>query len=127
MAWSAPKTWTAEANLTASELNTQVRDNLLMTATAQDTSAPSWAVTASKNAVAMRQIKEVIATPQVSTTSTSPVSLSGGPSISVSHGGALLVLFSARIHRTSDMSAVYAGPQINGKPKGAVNTSTAIA
>jgi len=75
----------------------------------------------------MRQIKEVIATPQVSTTSTSPVSLSGGPSISVSHGGALLVLFSARIHRTSDMSAVYAGPQINGKPKGAVNTSTAIA
>ena len=97
MAWTVPRTWAAEDPITAAQLNQQVRDNLLETEVAKATAAGQLLMTTGNNGVAMRAPLVDSASGTVSTSSTTPVALSGGPSITFTHGGNALILWGAEI------------------------------
>lgn len=129
MAWSTPKTWTAETPLTAAELNFQVRDNLLETAPAKATNASGygeWLVTAGPNQVAMRRIVRTYYTDAeapLTTSSTTPDFL---PSVfpirvAVAHGGAVLIFWSASM-KSSD-SLIFCGPEIERQVAATTNNA----
>lgn len=129
MAWSAPMTWVPETSISAANLNLFVRDNLLETEVAKATGAGQLLVSAGNNEVAMRSKGGQLVTPQVTTTSTTPTTLSGGPSFSVTHGGNMLVLWAAEMQMTAGtggtVSYMYCGPSITGQA--GASTSRAIA
>jgi len=118
MAWTVPRTWIPEDVLTASILNQQIRDNLLETEVAKATSAGRLLTTTGPNGVVMNSPGEVTAATAVTTTSTTPVALSGGPSTTVTHSGGVLLLFGARTRITAgtgtDTTYVTFGPAISG-------------
>jgi hypothetical protein len=118
MAWTVPRTWIPEDVLTAPILNQQIRDNLLETEVAKATSAGRLLTTNGQNAVSMIAPAEVTSATAVTTTSTTPVSLAGGPSTTMTHNGAVLILFGARMRITAgtgtDTTYVTCGPDISG-------------
>lgn len=98
MAWTSPKTFTANTVLTAAELNTYLRNNLLETAPAKATTTGSMFVGAGPNAIQERipQLAEVAASE--STTSTSYADLESiGPSVTVTSGVRALIIMKASI------------------------------
>lgn len=116
MAWTMPATFVAEQELTAAMLNTYLRDNLLDTEAAKATEAGQLLVTSGVNSVAMRKPLVASANAQVLTSSTTPTTLgSGTPSLSVTHGGAMLILFAARMHvNAGPENDIYCAPEVVG-------------
>lgn len=127
MAWNVPSVFVAEQQLTAAALNLYLRDNLLETETAKATEAGQLLVTAGPNSVAMRKPIEHSVNEAVTTSSTTPVTLSGGPSVTFTHGGAFWVLFSSRMRVSSGQGGpsdlVYCGPEIVGGQGASVRRS----
>lgn len=116
MAWTAPKTWSPELGVTAAELNTHVRDQLLELGPAKATAAGQILMSAGTHEVAMRGIVSDQADSVVTTTSTSPTTLGGGtPSVSVTHGGAFLIYFASRMRKLSGTGVMNCGPAVVGE------------
>lgn len=96
MVWVTPKTFTANATLTAAELNTYLRDNLMATAPPLCTKDGMYFVGAGLNTIASRELVTARVKENQSTTSTSYTDLATvGPSVTtptssyafVVHGG----------------------------------------
>lgn len=101
MAWTAPVSFAANATLTAAQLNTYLRDNMLETEAAKAANEGSYMVVSGTNAIAERTPRfETIATGQT-TASTSYVDLATvGPTITVTTGGKALVWIACQVANT---------------------------
>jgi hypothetical protein len=102
MAWTVPMTFTANTVLTASQLNTHLRDNLLETATAK-------ASTSSQIFAAEGMFRIAARTPSVASVGTSETTTSSewvdlatpGPSVEVETGTRALIWMSCNTQNTS--------------------------
>lgn len=94
MAWTIPKTFVANTAITASELNTHIRDNLLETEAALATDQ-GYFVDSGLNSISKRHILRHALGGTVTTTSSSYVDL-GGPSLTFESNGAFLASWSVR-------------------------------
>jgi hypothetical protein len=105
MVWTAPVTWVDSNVLTAGELNTFLRDDMLETMPAKATAALQHFVGAGPNAINSRQIGTSVIETTESTSSTSYVDLTTpGPSVTATTGTQALVFWSAYMEN-ADQSA----------------------
>lgn len=104
MAWTAPMTWTASV-LTAAQLNTHLRDNLLETAPAKATTSGRFFVTTGPNQIAERSIVGAKTTGGVqTTTSINPTwsdLITAGPSVTAVTGSSAIVIVTAQIENST--------------------------
>lgn len=102
MAWTAPRTWTSMEVVTASIMNSHVRDNLLETSPAKATTAGQIFVAAGGNSiVAVRPDSDFISTSET-TTSTSYTDLATtGPTVTITTQVRALLLLSGRIRNST--------------------------
>lgn len=113
MAWNAPITFVGNAQLTAAQLNAQLRDNLLETMPGKATIPGSYFVTTGPNTVSQRNWFSFFADPAVNVSSTSYTN-AGGPAIWVPTTSRALVLLSANmasgiVNSTTHMSVAVSG------------------
>lgn len=105
MAWTSPKTWVAGATLTASDLNTHIRDNLLETAPAKATETGALIVSSGVNEVAERVVRSAYISTSQTTTSTSFTDLStAGPSVTTTTGTTALAIWGCRVDNSGASS-----------------------
>lgn len=127
MAWTAPITWTSGTTLTAAQLNTLLRDNLLEQAPAKATETGSYFAVSGTNTIAERvPVFDEVSAAQ-STSSGSYVNLSTtGPSVTTDTGSHAFVITSTRIeNNTSDFQSHYSWA-ISGATTRAASDSTAV-
>lgn len=100
MAWTSPMTFVANSVLTAAQLNTHLRDNLLETAPAKATVSGSLFVGAGANQIVERAIVSDYVAASQSTTSTTYTDLTTvGPQVTVTTGAqALIFLYGSAIN-----------------------------
>lgn len=92
MSWTAPMTAVANDIFTASQFNTNVRDNLLETAPAKATTAGSIFVSTGANAIAERIASTAsVATSQTTTSTTYADLATVGPAVTVNTGTSAFV------------------------------------
>lgn len=127
MAWTAPMTFTANTVLTAAQLNTHLRDNLMETAPAKATTAGSFFVGTGLNSISERIPGAQRVSTSESTASTSFTNLSTvGPSVTVTTGSRALVLVSSYLFNTNINSATFVSYDISGATTRAALTGTSI-
>lgn len=115
MAWSAPMTFVANTALTAAQLNTYLRDNMLETAPAKATTAGYHFVTTGPNSIAERAITGDWVQASESTAETSYTDLTTvGPSVTCVTGTKAIYLMSARMSATPASSSMRASIEISG-------------
>jgi hypothetical protein len=106
MAWTAPMTFTANSVLTAAQLNTHLRDNMLETAPARATTAGGYFVTSSANSIVERVGARLTISPEEATSSTSYTDLATfGPQVTVNTSTIALVMWGCEIMNDSASSA----------------------
>lgn len=126
MAWTAPITFTNGDPLTAAQLNTFVRDNMLETGPGKSVVRGRMLVTENVNDILERQwVRDYqgghINQSDITLDRPFPVTedqegTEYGPSVTVQHGGTMLLMYDARIQMTAEgpSDAVYA-PVIDGQ------------
>lgn len=100
MAWTAPMTFVAHTPLTAAQLNTHLRDNLLETAAAKASEQGGYFVTDAENRIVERIGRRQTIGATGTTTSTSYTDLDGttvGPTVTVQTGELALVSWSCQL------------------------------
>lgn len=98
MAWTTPMTFVDGSALTAAQLNTHLRDNLLSMATAKATVIPGYFVSAGRNNIVERKPRANRVATDESTTSTEYTDLTTvGPSVTVTTGNTALVFTACKI------------------------------
>lgn len=109
MSWTAPMTFAANSVLTAAQMNTHLRDNLLETEAAKVTQAGSMLVAAAHN----RLVERKPATARVATTETTTLTgftdlTTPGPTVTVETGTRCLLFVSSSmmVGGVSDRGAV---------------------
>lgn len=115
MAWTAPRTWVTNETVTASHMNTHVRDNMLETAPAKATTSGGFIVTVGVNEVIQRTpIPAQVATSQT-TTSTSYTDLTtAGPAVTEVTGTRALVSISALIQNNTAGGETWMAVTVSG-------------
>lgn len=115
MAWTSPMTFTAGTTLTAAQLNTHLRDNLLETAPAKATTAGRIFVATGANAIAERAIETATVATNQTTTSTSFTDLATtGPAVTLTTGTRALVFITAGVDNTSAGANSLAAAAVTG-------------
>ena len=115
MAWTAPRTWVTTEVITASILNTHVRDNLLMTAPAVATAGARLIVTTGANTLTERLPTRSTVNTSETTASTSYTDLAtSGPAVTTTTADRALILLSARIFTNTAGSAGFMGYAVSG-------------
>jgi hypothetical protein len=115
MAWTAPKTWVANAILTAAELNVHVRDNLSETAPAKATTSGSMIVGNGLNRIVERIPAGNINGANESTGSSTMTDLTtAGPSVQVTTGTKCFVIVTCRSENSVAGSGATMGYQVSG-------------
>ena len=106
MAWTNPITFTSSV-LTAAQLNTHLRDNLLETAPAKATAANRIFVSTGANSIAQREIVEDFLSNSETTTSTTFTDLPNvGPQVTVTTGTKALVFTTSQCSNSGTGSSV---------------------
>jgi len=133
MVWTAPITFYDGDPLTAAQLNTFVRDNMMETGPGKAVRDSQLLVTDNVNLVSPRQWARAIDKTIITVDSEFPTAEGKedgvddpvtGPTVTVAHGGAMLIFYDARIRILSgDASAAYA-PVVDGQSP--ENTATAV-
>lgn len=101
MAWTAPRTWVSTEIITASIMNTHVRDNLLETAPAKATAAGLVLATAA-NSIVVRPPSSASVTALETTASTGYTNIgTDGPAVSIPTGSDVFIAISARVSSTT--------------------------
>lgn len=102
MAWTSPMTYTSGDALTASQLNTHLRDNLNETEVAKATIPGAWLMSTSSTSITPRLHKSGYRQAYGGTTSTSyTTTLSNnqsGPSVTLSTGSEVIVMISSLVN-----------------------------
>ena len=116
MAWTDPnKTWVAAADLTASDMNQYVRDQLDETAPAIATAGSRLIVTDGANSIVERIPVSAFMTTSESTASTSATDLATvGPSVTVTTGTKALIVISARLENDTAGAVSICAADISG-------------
>lgn len=97
MAWTTPITWTAGTTLTAAQLNTYLRDNLLTLSPALATGSGNYFVSDGVNQIAERTPETEIITTSQSTATTSFTDLATvGPTVTADTGTHALIILSCQ-------------------------------
>lgn len=108
-------TWTTGEVVTASHMNTHVRDNFLETAPAKATSASGIIVTTGANSIIQRTPDAALVTTAQTTSSTSYTDLStSGPAVTVTTGTIALVAWASAIQNDTAGGASYMSVAISG-------------
>lgn len=120
-------TWTASV-LTAAQLNTHLRDNLLETAPARATAAGQHFVSTAPNTLAARTpLSQTVAPGTETTTSTVYTSLvSAGPSVTVTTGTAALVALSSKMTHNTNTAEMFASFAVSGATAIAASDTNSI-
>lgn len=127
MAWTSPMTFTANTVLTAAQLNTHLRDNLLETAPAKATQAGSLFIGAGPNKIEERIPKAHRVAASESTKVTEYRSLGTmGPKVVVSTGTKALVFLAANVGSTATDQASYMSYAISGATSKDPSDNTAL-
>ena len=108
MAWTAPRTWVTAEVVTASIMNTDVRDNFLQTGPAKVSAVSQILVSTAANTLVARGIvnDEVITSETTASTSYTDLATSG-PAVTATTGTSALVLFACRLtNQTVDAVAL---------------------
>lgn len=120
MAWSTPLTAVANASLTASQWNASVRDDLLMTAPPQATTAGSLITVSGTNTLAQRTPGTFsVAGGETTTSTTYTGTLSGGagsagPGFPITTGPKALVAFHCRQSTSVSTTNVWTSVAVSG-------------
>jgi hypothetical protein len=127
MAWTAPRTWTTSEVVTASIMNTHVRDNLLESAPAKATTAGGFITTTGTNSLAQRLPENALVATNESTASTSYTNLAtAGPQVSVITGSKALVAWACYMFNNTAGQSSYVGITLSGDDTLAATDSLAI-
>lgn len=104
MAWTAPMTFTSGVILTAADLNTHLRDNLLVTEAGLATTANRYFVGNGANSIVERAMGSNFTSGVVNVTGTSYGDT--GPSVTLTTGTRALVMWGTHLsHATVDLAA----------------------
>lgn len=116
MAWTSPTTFTEGAVLTAAEMNTYVRDNMLETAPAKATTAGGIFVATGANTIAERiPAGATVSNSQTTVSSESFVDLTTvGPSVTLNTGTKAIVSIYASCQTNVDNTAAVASFAVSG-------------
>jgi hypothetical protein len=115
MAWTAPITFISGTTLTASQLNTYLRDNLLELAPAKATTPGSYFCATGTNSIAERTPDTNLITTSQTTTSTSYVDLATvGPSVSVATGAYAFVIATCQMENNTNDFQTYMSWAVSG-------------
>ena len=108
MAWTAPMTFTDGVPLTAAQLNTHLRDNLVETAPAKATTEGGYFVSTGPNSITERLTVSAIVPNLDTTSSTSFTDLDAtdGPTVSVRTGSKAFVIISGLMRVNNTTTAV---------------------
>lgn len=127
MAWTAPRTWVTAEIVTASVMNTHVRDNLLETAPGIATTAGRILVVGGANSVVERLADGANITTSETTTSTSFTDLTTtGPTVSSTTGTRAIVWLGCQI--SNNTAGEWGGMSfaISGATTSSAGSNTAI-
>lgn len=115
MTWTAPMTFVDGYALTASQLNTHLRDNLLSCSTAKATTITGYFISTAKHKIVERIPGFARIDADETTTSTDYADLTtSGPSVTVTTGNAALVFSTMKLYINTANAAVGAAWQISG-------------
>ena len=127
MAWTAPATWVASADVTAAQFNEQIRDNFNETAPGVASAAGRLIVTDALNSIAERVPGQDFETASESTASTTYTDLATvGPSVSVATGTEALVIISAVLWNATAGSRAITAYAVSGVTTDAANDTRAL-
>lgn len=113
MAWTAPKLFVDGVALTANELNTYLRDNLMETMTAKATTDGAMFFSTDVNEWTERYPNRQRVNSTLTTTSVTYVDL-GGPQVTLTTGTDALVLMASHLGNTTANTATYASYNVTG-------------
>lgn len=118
MAWTAPMTFTDGTPLTAAQLNTHLRDNLIETAPAKASREGGYFVTTGPNSITERLAVSAIVPNLDNTSSTSydDLDITGGPTVTTRTGSKAFVIISGlmRIQGTSTTAVTRMSYEVSG-------------
>lgn len=98
MAWTAPRTWTSGAVLTADQLNEQLRDNMLETMPAKATRTGGYFCVSDENEIVERHTNSAHVRTSESTTSATYTDLDTvGPQVTVTTGHRAFVFIACKL------------------------------
>lgn len=128
MVWTQPMTFTSNTVLTAAQMNTHLRDNLLETEVAQARASGDFFIATGTNAVTTRTPKSAVVTTNLeSTTSTEYTDLETvGPSVTCQTGTGCIVFISAFVASSTALRASRMGYQVSGATERDASDHTAV-
>lgn len=113
MAWTAPKTFSDGVALTANELNTYLRDNLMETMTAKATTNGGLFFSTDVNEWTERYPNYARTNGTITTSSATYQDL-GGPRVTCTTGTDVLLFFAAHVGNTNASAATYMSYNVSG-------------
>lgn len=127
MAWTTPKTFTANSPLTASDLNTYLRDNFNETPPAKATTPGGVFVTTGLNAITERiPGTDYVATSEATATTTYVNLVTVGPTVTCTTGTQALVILYCTLSSSSATGRSWMAYGITGATTIAASTDRAI-
>ena len=127
MAWTSPITFVSGTTLTATQLNTYLRDNLSELAPAKATVPGSYFCSTGTNSIAQRTPDTALITTSQTTTSTSYVDLGTvGPTVSVSTGAYAFVITTCQMENNTNDFQTYMSFAISGATTRSALDATAV-
>lgn len=102
MAWTSPMTFVDGSALTASQLNTHLRDNLLASSVAKATTIPQYFVSHGANRVdGMRPTAARVDTPETTNSTDYTDLATNGPQVTITTDISAIVMLNAKIYDTA--------------------------
>ncbi|WP_432001240.1 hypothetical protein [Streptomyces sioyaensis] len=128
MAWTAPLTWTPNSPLTAAQLNTHLRDNMLETEAALSTGGGGYFVADGVNSIVERQAAHNETVASSTTTSSTYSNLADGisTSVTVNVGPTCLVVWSVNYQQNTAGAFAMCSIDISGANTNPASDSFAI-
>ena len=127
MAWTAPRTWVTSEVVTASNMNTHVRDNFLETAPAKAVAASAFIVTDGANSILQRTPELENVDTSETTASTSYVDLATVHSESTTTGTRAMIFIKAGISNNTAGAVSYMSYAISGASTASASDIKAVA
>lgn len=127
MAWTSPRTWTTAEIVTASIMNTHVRDNFDETVPAKATAADQFFVATGANAIERRITGQSNVNTLETTTSTSYTDLATvGPATTITTGTRALVLLTANLWNDTANQIAIMAYAVSGATTASASDNTAL-
>lgn len=127
MAWTAPITFVGQSRLTAAQLNSQLRDNMLETMPGKATNPGSYFVTTAPNEISERLWgSQFIDTAQFSASTSYTDLASFGPSITATTTSRAIVLLSCNMQSTNNSVETFMSVQVSGATTRAASDTNSV-